>query len=174
LPIPFATAVVVKGYGFVEGQATMPVTIRGATPADAAIIVEFNRRLAEESEGKSLDVAVLTAGVAAALADPPRKGPYFLAVEDTAVLGQLQITYEWSDWRNGFAWWIQGVYVRPEARRRGVFRALYEHVHQLAKRDPEVIALRLYVDRNNRGAQKTYLEMGMEWMDYLMMHKYPL
>ncbi len=165
---------VVKGYGFVEGQATMSVTIRAATLADAPIIVEFNRLLAKESEDKTLDLAVLTAGVAAALADPQRKGPYFLAVEDGAVLGQLQITYEWSDWRNGFAWWIQGVYVCPEARRRGVFRALYEHVYQLAKLDPEVIALRLYVDRDNHGAQKTYLGMGMEWMDYLMMHKYPL
>jgi len=165
---------VVKGYEFVEGQATMSVTIRTATPADAATIVEFNRRLAEESEGKILDVAVLASGVAAALADPQRKGPYFLAVEDGAVLGQLQITYEWSDWRNGFAWWIQGVYVRPEARRRGVFRALYEHIYRLAKQEPEVIALRLYVDRNNHGAQQTYLGMGMEWMDYLMLQKYPL
>lgn len=165
---------VVKGYGFADGQATMALTIRRATAADAPTIVEFNRRLAEESEGKILDLAVVTAGVAAALADPERKGPYFLAVEEGTVLGQLQITFEFSDWRNGWAWWIQGVYVRAEARRRGVFRALYQHVYQLAKQDPEVIALRLYVDRNNHAAQQTYLGMGMEWMDYLMLHKYPL
>jgi GNAT superfamily N-acetyltransferase len=152
----------------------MPLTIRRATPADAPTIVEFNRRLAEESEGKILDVAVLAAGVAAALADPERKGPYFLAVQADTVLGQMQITYEWSDWRNGWAWWIQGVYVCSEARRRGVFRALYEHVYQLAKQDPEVIALRLYVVRDNQAAQQTYLRMGMEWMNYLMLHKYPL
>jgi GNAT superfamily N-acetyltransferase len=165
---------VVKGYEKGEGQATMPVTIRTATPADAPTIVEFNRCLAEESEGKILDVPVLTAGVAAALADPQRKGPYFLAVEDGIVLGQLQITYEWSDWRNGWVWWIQGVYVRPESRRRGVFRALYEHVYQLAKQDSEVIGLRLYVDRNNSVAQRTYLELGMELVNYLMLEKYPL
>lgn len=152
----------------------MPLTIRRATPADAPTIVEFNRRLAEESEGKILDPDVLRAGVAAALADPDKKGPYFLAVEGDAVLGQLQITYEWSDWRNGWAWWIQGVYVRPEARRRGVFRALYAHVYRLAQEDPEVIALRLYVDRDNHAAQQTYLGMGMEWMNYLILHKYPL
>ena len=112
--------------------------------------------------------------MAAALADPQSKGPYFLALEGETIVGQLQITYEWSDWRNGWAWWIQGVYVRPEARRRGVFRALYDHVYQLAKQDPEVIALRLYVERNNHVAQKTYLGVGMEWLDYLMLQRYPL
>jgi GNAT superfamily N-acetyltransferase len=165
---------VVKGYGFIQEQATMPLTIRPATPADASTIVEFNRCLAAESESKTLDPAVVTAGVAAALADPEKKGPYFLAIEGDAILGQLQITYEWSDWRNGWAWWIQGVYVHPESRRRGVFRALYEHVYQLAKQDPEVIALRLYVDRNNSVAQRTYLELGMEPVNYLMLEKYPL
>jgi ribosomal protein S18 acetylase RimI-like enzyme len=152
----------------------MPFTIRRGTSADVATIVDFNRRLAEESEGKTLDLAVLRAGVVAALVDPDRKGPYFLAVEGDTIVGQLQITYEWSDWRNGWAWWIQGVYVRPEGRRRGVFRALYEHVSQLAKADPEVIALRLYVDRDNQVAQQTYLRLGMEWMNYLMLQKYPL
>jgi GNAT superfamily N-acetyltransferase len=172
--VPLATALVVKGYGFIQEQATMPLTIRPATPADASTIVEFNRCLAEESEGKILDLGIVTAGVAAALADPERKGPYFLAAEGDAVLGQMQITYEWSDWRNGWAWWIQGVYVRPENRRRGIFRALYEHVYRLAKQDSEVIALRLYVDRNNSAAQQTYLGMGMELMNYLLLEKYPL
>jgi GNAT superfamily N-acetyltransferase len=152
----------------------MPLTIRRATAADAPTIVEFNRLLAEESEGKTLDLTALRAGVAAALADPEGRGPYFLADEADLVLGQMQITYEWSDWRNGWAWWIQSVYVRPEARRRGVFRALYEHVYQAAKREPDVIALRLYVDHNNHVAQQTYLEMGMEEMNYLMLQKYPL
>jgi GNAT superfamily N-acetyltransferase len=165
---------VVKGYGFLQEQATMPLTIRPATAADASTIVDFNRRLAAESEGKTLELGVVTAGVAAALADPEKKGPYFLAVEGGTVLGQMQITYEWSDWRNGWAWWIQGVYVRPESRRRGVFRALYEHVYQRAKQDPEVIALRLYVDRDNAVAQRTYFEMGMEMVRYLMLEKYPL
>jgi GNAT superfamily N-acetyltransferase len=152
----------------------MRLRIRRASSADTSTIVDFNRRLAAESESKTLDLAVVTAGVVAALSDPERKGPYFLAVDGDAILGQMQITYEWSDWRNGWVWWIQGVYVRPESRRRGVFRALYEHVYQLAKEDPEVIALRLYVDRNNAVAQKTYLELGMEPVNYLMLEKYPL
>jgi GNAT superfamily N-acetyltransferase len=151
----------------------MAVTIRRATQADAPIIVHFNRRLAEESEGKNLDQAVLTAGVAAALADR-HKALYFLAEEGSAVLGQLSVTTEWSDWRNGWLWWIQSVYVRADARRRGIFRALYEHVYQVARGDPEVIGLRLYVERDNHVAQQTYLRMGMEWANYLVLERFPL
>ena len=149
----------------------MQWTIRQAGPADAPIIVEYNRRLAQETEGKSLDLAVLTAGVAAALADPTRKGPYFLAMEGASVIGQLQITHEWSDWRNGWFWWIQGVYIRSEDRRRGVFRSLYQHVADAARRDPEVIGLRLYVERENHAAQRTYRDLGMEALTYLMMEQ---
>src|SRR5439155_7422219 len=105
-----------------QTEATMPITIRRATPADVPLIVDFNCRLATESEAKTLDTSVLTAGVTAAM-DDPNKGPYYLAADGDAVLGQTQITFEWSDWRNGWIWWIQGVYVRAEARQRGVFRA---------------------------------------------------
>jgi ribosomal protein S18 acetylase RimI-like enzyme len=164
---------VLKGYGLKKAEATMPVTVRRATPADAPVIVEFNRRLAEESEGKALDVAVLSAGVAAVMADP-HKGPYFLAEEAGQVVGQMQVTYEFSDWRNGWFWWIQGVYIVPQARRQGIFRALYEHVAAEAKRDPEVVGLRLYVERDNERAHKTYLGLGMHWTSYLMMERFPL
>ena len=151
----------------------MPLTVRRATPADAPTLVEFNCRLAQESERKTLDPAVVAAGVAAAFADP-FKGPYYVAEETGRILGALQITYEWSDWRNGWIWWFQSVYVRPEARRRGVFRALYQHIHRLAVEDPEVLGLRLYVERENHAAQQTYLRMGMEWANYLILERYPL
>jgi GNAT superfamily N-acetyltransferase len=151
----------------------MPLTVRRATPADAAVIVEYNRRLAVETEGKTLDAAVVAAGVAAALADPV-KGPYFLAVEGDDVLGQMQITYEWTDWRNGWFWWIQGVYVRADARGHGVFRALYEHVGRLAREDPQVIGLRLYVETENVNAQRTYARLGMERLSYQFFQRYPL
>ena len=151
----------------------MVLTIRHATPADAAVVVEFNRRLALESEGKTLDLAVLTAGVTAGLADAAR-GRYFLAEADGEVVGQMMITFEWSDWRNGWFWWIQSVYVRADARRRGVFRRLYEHVRQLASQSPDVIGLRLYVERDNHPAQQTYAQLGMETTGYLVLEKYPL
>jgi GNAT superfamily N-acetyltransferase len=152
----------------------MPWTIREGRPTDAPTIVEFNRRLAMESEGKALDMAALTAGVTAALADPNRKGPYYLVVDDATILGQLQVTFEWSDWRNGWFWWIQSVYVVAESRRTGVFRSLYKHVAELARRDPEVIGLRLYVERDNHAAQKTYQRVGMDQTPYLLLEQSPV
>ena len=151
----------------------MPLRIRRATSNDLDVVVDFNRRLAEESEGKKLDVAVLKAGVAQALADP-HKALYFLAEDDGLVVGQTMITTEWSDWRNGWFWWIQSVYVRPEARRRGVFRALFEHISKTARRDSSVIGLRLYVDHENLAAQKTYRRMGMVEAGYFVLEKHPL
>jgi GNAT superfamily N-acetyltransferase len=151
----------------------MPLSIRKASISDAAVVSEFNRLLALESEGKTLDAALLRAGVAAGLADPT-KSVYFLAEEGGAAVGQMMYTLEWSDWRNGWFWWIQSVYVRPEARRRGVFRALFEHVHQAAQVDGNVIGLRLYVERENQVAQKTYQRMGLEPAGYLVFERYPL
>ncbi len=151
----------------------MALTVRRATPADAPVIVEFNRLLALESEGKTLDLTLLTPGVAAGLADP-NKALYFVAEDGPTVLGQMMVTFEWSDWRNGWFWWIQSVYVRAEARRRGVFRALYEHVAQTARTDKGVIGLRLYVEHENHSAQQTYQRMGMEWTTYHVLEKYPL
>jgi ribosomal protein S18 acetylase RimI-like enzyme len=151
----------------------MPLTVRAATVADVPLITDFNARLAQETEGKTLDPAIVTAGVIAALTDP-HKGPYYLAVDGATVMGQLQITFEWSDWRNGWLWWIQGVYVPSAARRHGVFRALYDHVYRLAKADGGVIGLRLYVEKDNVAAQATYRQMGMEPAGYLLFERFPL
>jgi ribosomal protein S18 acetylase RimI-like enzyme len=151
----------------------MQPLVRRARAGDADLIAEFNRLLAAESEGVTLDLAVLAAGVAACLADPV-KGVYFMAEIDGRVVGQLGITTEWSDWRNGWLWWIQSVYVRPENRRHGVFRALYEHVHAQAKADPEVAGLRLYVEHENHAAQATYSRLGMARTGYLVMERFPL
>ncbi len=151
----------------------MPLSIRPAVPADVPVIVEFNRLMALETENKALDVATLTRGVQAAFADP-HKGPYYLAVDGDEVLGQLQITFEWSDWRDGWFWWVQSVYVRPEARRRGAFRALYEFVVARARQTPGVLGIRLYVERDNRRAQETYERLGMRRSAYVLMEQYPL
>jgi GNAT superfamily N-acetyltransferase len=151
----------------------MPPVIRRATVDDAAVVVEFNRLLAHESEGRELDSALLVPGVRAALEDP-HKSQYFLAEEGGRVVGQLALTFEWSDWRNGWFWWVQSVYVRPEARRRGVFRTLSEHVERLAREDPQVIGLRIFVAHANHVAQRTYEDMGMRPAGYLVLEKYPL
>jgi ribosomal protein S18 acetylase RimI-like enzyme len=151
----------------------MPLTLRRAALADAARIVEFNQCLAQETEGLALDGSVLAAGVAAALADPLR-GLYFVAEDQGRIVGQLLITTEWSDWRNGWLWWIQSVYVHPDARRQGVFRALYEHVHAQAQADPSVVGLRLYVEQENHAAQETYQRLGMRRTGYLVLERCPL
>jgi GNAT superfamily N-acetyltransferase len=151
----------------------MSIVIRQATPADAAVVVEFNRLLALESEGKTLDLDVLSRGVAAGLADRD-KAIYFVAEEDGQPVGQLMLTREWSDWRNGWIWWIQSVYVSQSARRRGIFRALYQHAHAEAKADPEVIGLRLYMEKENHTAERTYLALGMEMTSYVVLERCPL
>lgn len=137
-----------------------PTVIRSARPDDAAIIAEFNARLAQESEGKALDGATVRAGVERVLAEASL-GRYFVAEIDGRVAGQMMITFEWSDWRNGMFWWVQSVYVVPEARRRGVFRAIFDHVHALARATPGVCGLRLYVEAGNAVAHQTYDRLGL-------------
>ena len=138
----------------------MEINIRQAALSEASIIAAHNLKLAEESEGLRLDAARSGAGVAALLRDPA-KGVYYVAEKDGAIVGQLMITYEWSDWRNGNNWWIQSVYVRPEFRRAGVFRALFNHVRTLAEAQPEVCSVRLYVHADNVGAHHSYERLGM-------------
>ena len=137
----------------------MTVEIRPATLSDLETIVEFNARLAQETEGVDLDRDRLRAGVAAMLRDQSL-GLYFIAETGSGPAGQLGLTFEWSDWRNGMFWWLQSVYVRPEFRRKGVLRALYCHVLEMAK-DRGVCGIRLYVEKENRTAQEAYRQLGM-------------
>lgn len=142
--------------------------IRDATPADLPFIVAANAALAAETEGQVLDPAVLQAGVQAVLADD-RLGCYYLAESDGQVVGQLMTTFEWSDWRNGQFLWIQSVYVMPDNRGDGVFRALFEHLGRIAREDPRVCGIRLYVDRGNQKAQSVYGRLGMHRSNYGVM-----
>lgn len=151
----------------------MGLTVRRATPADAGTVAEFNRLLAWESEGKRLDPAVLGRGVAAVLADP-HKGFYTLAERAGETVGQALVTFEWSDWRCGWYWWLQSVYVRADARRGGVFRALFEHLKAAATADPAVVGLRLYVERDNDRGRRTYESLGMTEEPYHLFGLYPL
>ena len=137
----------------------MNCTIREAQRGDAAIIAKYNAAMARETEGKTLDPACVGPGVQA-LFDDPSLGRYWVGEVDEQIVGQLMVTYEWSDWRNGMIWWIQSVYVHPEWRRKGVFSALYRHVESLASDAPGVIGLRLYVEDNNARAQQTYEALG--------------
>ncbi len=143
----------------------MKTTIRQATGNDASAIVRFNMFIAEETEHFQLDRDRLGKGVEAILSDSS-KGVYFLAELDGNVVGQLMITYEWSDWRNGNFWWIQSVYVDRPHRGKGVFRSLYQHVYDLASQREDVCGFRLYVDSQNKRAKNTYEQLGMKEARY--------
>ena len=135
---------------------------------DAAHIVAFNQTMALDTENRRLAHEVIAPGVHDVLSDP-HKGLYLLAKDEgKAVVGQLMVTYEWSDWRNGMFWWIQSVYVAPEARRQGIYRALHERVRELARESGQACGIRLYVERDNATAQKTYEDIGMKPSQYLM------
>ena len=121
--------------------------------------------LARETEGIELIPEVATAGVKAMI-DNPQMGFYLVVELDNGIQASLMVTTEWSDWRNGMFWWIQSVYVRPAYRRQGLYRELYERVKELAEQEPAVCGFRLYVERDNLAAQKTYQSLGMSETDY--------
>lgn len=123
--------------------------------------------MAQETEGRPLDPEVIGPGVSRLLSDAG-KGRYWLAETNAEVVGQIMVTYEWSDWRNGMLWWIQSVYVHPDHRRKGIFSALYRHVESLA-RENGACGLRLYVEQGNKRAQKTYEALGMLNPNYHVM-----
>ena len=147
------------------------IKVRQAKLTDAAIIAEFNSRMAWETEKRRLDPERVKAGVTALLRDDS-KGRYFVAeattVSGRAVAGQLLITSEWSDWRNGTFWWIQSVYVVEAFRSNGVFRALFRHVQSLARARPDVCGLRLYMEANNDRARQAYERLGLKKTHYEM------
>lgn len=146
------------------------IRIRDARASDLNALVAFNAAMALETENKTLDPLVLRAGVAKVL-DEPARGFYLVAEIEGAVAACLMVTFEWSDWRNGDWWWLQSVYVAPEYRRHGVFRALYMEVELRATQRADVVGVRLYVDRDNARAQRTYDDLGLRASHYEMREK---
>jgi ribosomal protein S18 acetylase RimI-like enzyme len=146
---------------------SQPLTIRKADLRDADAIARFNSAMALETEGKSLLPERVNPGVLRLLNDASL-GFYVVAERSGSVVGSLMITNEWSDWRNGLFWWIQSVYIVPAARRQGVYRALYDFVRDMARADPGICGFRLYVEKDNNTAQRTYRSLGMEPTDYLV------
>jgi len=142
--------------------------IRPAELADLPLIVEYNCRLARETESKELDPLIVREGVAAVLADAS-KGRYWVAELNGETIGQVMVTYEWTDWRNGVFWWLQSVYVRADQRGRGVFTALFREVQRMAAAEPQVRGLRLYVEEHNQRARAVYRRLGLESPGYLVL-----
>lgn len=143
------------------------MNIRLARAEDAASLIDFNQKMALETEGKQLEDEKISAGVRAVFGDD-RKGFYVVAEDEGNIVGGLMVTYEWSDWRNGWFWWIQSVYIVPTARGTGLYSRLYEFVKEKAAAAGGVCGFRLYVEKENEHAQRVYEKVGMEKTYYLM------
>ncbi|MCA9471732.1 MAG: GNAT family N-acetyltransferase [Nitrospirales bacterium] len=151
------------------------IVVRRAVQADIPLLVEFNAAMARETEERSLNLETLEAGIQGVFEDPSR-GFYLVGEipqEQTYPVlgGQLLITYEWSDWRNGNFWWIQSVYVHQNWRKQGIFRALYRYVLTQAQARADVCGVRLYVEKNNALAQTVYAKMGLHATSYRFLER---
>jgi len=143
------------------------IEIRPALPRDAEAIVDFQIRMALETEELELDPKVVARGVGAVL-DDSAKGQYWVADAGGHLVGSLLTTFEWSDWRDGTVIWVQSVYVVPALRGRGIYRRLYEHLRDRVLASPDLRGIRLYVDRRNLPAQRVYERLGMSREHYEM------
>lgn len=141
--------------------------IREATTKDIPHLLDFQLKMALETENLTLEISSLTMGVSRLFKDST-KGRYYVAEENGEVLGCLMTTYEWSDWRNGTVLWIQSVYVAREHRGKGVYKRMYEHIKQLVQEDPDLRGIRLYVDKHNHSAKETYTALQMNGEHYQM------
>lgn len=140
--------------------------IRPATLQDLEVLTRFSAAMALETEHRNLDISRLRQGTQAVI-DCPERGQYYVAdlrrdaSADTVTVGQLLITYEWSDWRNAQFWWIQSVYVEPAWRHQGVYRAMHGEVMTLAHSRADVCGVRLYVEGDNTIAKGVYERVGL-------------
>jgi len=140
--------------------------IRIANEEDHFTIVDFQMKMAKETEGLELDRETVKLGVMHVLRNP-QKGRYLVAVLDGKIVASLMLTPEWSDWRNRCVLWFQSVYVVPEAREKGIFKKMYEHVKQhIVMADEQNAGLRLYVDSSNTNAIEVYKKVGMDGEHY--------
>ncbi|MCQ2227947.1 MAG: GNAT family N-acetyltransferase [Bacteroidales bacterium] len=144
----------------------MEVIITQGRTEDIEVIAKFQVDMAMESEGTQLDKETVIKGVTAAMNDE-NKGLYYVARVEGKVVGSLMLTREWSDWNNGWYWWIQSVYVAPDYRRQGIYKSMYQAVCRDAK-EQNVAQVRLYVDKTNTLGQKVYSSLGMQESHYLI------
>ena len=146
-------------------RSNQGINLRMATVRDIDNITLFNTEMAFETESIYLDQADLRHGIAAVLSDS-NLGFYLISELEGVMIGQILITKEWSDWRNGWFWWIQSVFVEPNHRRMGVYSAMYKKIVDMADREGNVCGLRLYVDRDNLSAKQVYSHLGMSQSHY--------
>lgn len=145
-------------------RSNLKMIIRKATSNDIGKIANNNAQMALDSENKIIDHKTTYLGVKSII-DDPKKGFYLIAEENKEIIGQLMITFEWSDWNNFNTWWIQSLYVQKDQRKRGVFKNLFEKIIKEAKYK-NIGTLKLYVHSKNLPAIQVYKKIGMNKKDY--------
>lgn len=143
------------------------MTIREATTTDIPYLLDFQLKMALETENITLEISTLTEGVNKLFKDPT-KGRYYVAVDGNEVMGCLMTTYEWSDWRCGTVLWIQSVYIAAPHRGKGVYKKMYAFIQQMVMTDTDLRGIRLYVDKTNVAAKEVYQKLGMNGEHYQM------
>ena len=143
------------------------ISIREGSISDTPTIAKFQTQMALETESKILKESTIRQGVESVL-KCPNKGFYIIAETDSQIIGSLLVTFEWSDWRNGWFFWIQSVFVDAKYRRQGVYRVMHSEVIRRTKASGNCCGIRLYVEKDNRNAQKVYKTLGMYETDYYL------
>jgi len=142
------------------------LNIRIAELKDAEKIAKNNVYLAKESEDLDIDYKTTYKGVKAIISDK-NKGFFIVTELNRKIIGELMVTYEWSDWRSKDFWWIQSVYVDKEHRKQGIFNKMKDFIIKLAKEN-NIDKVRLYVHNKNKDAINAYEKSNMKKDDYII------
>ncbi len=148
-----------------ESDRESKFQIKRAGKEHLDILVDFNMKLAIETENRPLNLETLTKSMNAILEDE-RKGVYLILFEGEEALGQIAYVYEWSTWRNANYMWLTDLYIKPEHRKRGLFKIIYQHVMRLYEENPSVLGLRFYVDKGNTSVVPIYKKVGWKESNY--------
>ena len=136
------------------------LTIRTATTADAPLILDFIRGLAEyEREPKAVVATeddLLRDGFG-----PEPKYRCIIADWDNAPAGFAFFFYNYSTWRGRPGIYLEDLFVLPEMRGKGIGKALLQHLAQIAVRE-KCYGIRWMVLEWNEPALRFYESLGAE------------
>src|SRR5215217_5646221 len=144
----------------------MDIHIRPATPADVPALVALMSAFYAEADFP-LPAAAATRAFAALLADA-RLGGAWLAEHDGDAVGHVVLTVSFSMEYGGLRGFVDDLYVRPEARGRGVAAALLGAVRE-ASGALGVRALHVEVGPDNATARRLYARAGFADSGHLLL-----
>lgn len=129
--------------------------------------------MALETENKTLDPEIIKKSLNV-LINNKQFGYYAVALEENntdvaSYKGMNQMTYEYNILSNKISFWLQSVMVKKEHRKKGVFKSLVKFSEELVIKDKEnnKSVLKLYVDGDNKNAQKVYFNLGFTTINEL-------